>query len=582
MHPKPTLISILKLLALGVLVFVLAFFLPARTSLVNQTGSHQFDHFELLHFSLGMRNEDFNSFFKDRPESLYTYRDAETAINRLPRKYDAEMRIRGTHAWNWDWRKPSFRLRLKEMRQLVGQNMLDFINPDDASMLANLLADNIANQIGLPSPRTRLCTVTLNLDYKGLYHLAEPINRHTLELQGFNQCSIIEGNIRNSKIWHDKQVWTIEARDDRLENQAGLMLEKLLETVRTPVDLKKIVELQTIIDVKKYALWSALMTAIASIHTNDFIGNVLVFDHQNSRMFPAIADSTGFGVITSMAAKHEEIDVKVPINEFLTPILNAYLRIPEYHYLRNLALYQLLSQQLEPQQLKNLRDQYLSLLRPLFAKEPYAAALVNVPLVLFSRKIPVSAKTQLEDADRLIDFMKARRNFLLELLDNCEVVLLTTDEHSTFNNKICNNMIIAVRGHSPVEMPADSSGAGIFADIDFDGRLDIRIDDQKPVLFYPALKEAGGEYPHWLMVSRRFANFVLEPDWQFYRIGIESEHCKTWIDHFANQACNAITRKKVEIQIKKFEDSGFGTIAPSADVIHTWSPIKNGQIQTIF
>ncbi|MFZ5950469.1 MAG: CotH kinase family protein [Candidatus Rifleibacteriota bacterium] len=577
MYLKPTQIGILKLLALGVLVFVLAFFLPAKTSPTGQASRLQFDHFELIHFSLGMRGSDFNSFFKDRPESLYTYHDAEMTINRLPRKYDAEIRLRGTHAWNWDWRKPSFRLRLKKKRQLIGQNTLDFINPDDASMLANLLADNIARQIGLPSPRTRLCTVTWNLDYKGLYHLAEPINRHTLELQGFNHCSIIEGNIRNSKIWHDEQAWAIESADSRLEGQARLMLEKLLEAVKTPVDLEKIAELQKLIDVKKYAQWSALMTAIASIHTNDFIGNVLIFDHKSSRIFPAIADSTGFGVITSMAAKHDEIDIKVPINEFLTPILNAFLRIPECHYLRNLALYQLLNQQFEPQQFKNLRDQYLSLLRPLFAKEPYAAALVNVPLVLFSRKIPVSDRTQLEDADRLVDFMKARRSFLLELLENCEVMVLTTDEQSTFDNKVCNSIIIAVRGHSPVELPPDQTGTSIFADVDFDGRLDVIIDNQKPVLFYPALRETGGDFPHWLMVSRRFANFALEPDWQFYRIGIESEHCKAWIDQFIRQTCNAITRKKTEVQLKKIENSGFDSIAQSANVIHSWSHQFNGQ-----
>ena len=101
-----------------------------------------------------------------------------------------------------------------------------------------------------------------------------------------------------------------------------------------------------VIDPAGFAGWSALMTAIGSIHTNDYFGHLLVFDHKSSRLFPVIADPSGFGVITSVGGMHTDIDIRVPLYEFLTPFLNAFSRVPEFQFQRNLQLYKILQTQL--------------------------------------------------------------------------------------------------------------------------------------------------------------------------------------------------------------------------------------------
>lgn len=558
-------------LAIGLLVFMLHFLSMNRDEHFQKQIRLQpqltLDPFSCTHFSIGVRQQDYDFLFSDRPKSLFAYQNAEFALNRLPKKYRAEFRIRGTHAWNWDYLKPSFRLQMKGQTLLFGHKSLDFINPDDASMLANLLADNIASDLGLPSPRTRLCTVTLNQDYKGLYHLAEPINLTTLKLQNFSGVSILEGNARNSKMWLNASLWELETNSDFEELRTNL--ERMLNLVKTPVAHENLLQLTSIIDFSFTARWSALMSAIASIHTNDFLGNLLIFDHKTGKFFPAIADSTGFAVITAMAGQHEEIDVRVPPYEFLTPLFNALFRIPEFQFLRNRELYQLLNGPLAPENLERLTSRYLEVLRPRYYNEPYAAALINIPKVLFSRKVPVAPETQLADASRLLDFMKRRRIFLLDLLDRCELDIFSTGENQRVNQSNYKIFHLIVNGHSPALIDLRSFAGKMLADRDFDGNLEA--DSAflaRSLLLHPGLREFQGDYPHWLLLERRFCGFVLEPERQIYIIGIEESMAEAIAVHLQNSTTNAVTGKPAKVQF--LTSSPLSSAQPAKACIHPW------------
>ncbi len=230
----------LRWLFLALLVFAAAQFIPNHhrsQQLTSASPGKDYFPFVVNHFSVGLRSENYQFLFSDKPDSLYTFQDSEFVLNRRPAVYRAGMRIRGTHAWNWDFNKPSFRLRLKGQKLVMGREILDFINPDDASMLANLVSDHMAVELGMPSPRTTISTVTINQDYKGLYHLAEPINVKTLQAQGFNRCSVIEGNIRNSRLWNHPECWEIETPEGLTTDEPLSALKKLLEAVQTPVAL---------------------------------------------------------------------------------------------------------------------------------------------------------------------------------------------------------------------------------------------------------------------------------------------------------------------------------------------------------
>lgn len=565
----------LRFLLAGFLVFLAYLVLPENLDPSRPASFSESAYlpFSVNHFTIGIRPEDFQFWFSDKPHSLYTFADAEFTINRLPTKHKASLRIRGTHAWNWDFRKPSLRLRLPDNLKISNNRIVDFINPDDASMLANLIADNIAATIGLPSPRTCICTITLNGDYKGLYHQAEPINLATINNQGFKNHSIIEGNVRNLRMWHQHDLWEIESTNPEKSGEAQKALQAILESVSTPVELARIENLKELVDFDLFARWSALMTAIASIHSNDFLGNLLIFNHDSGKVFPAIADSTGFGVITAMAGQHEKIDVEVPINEFLTPLQNALFRIPQFQHKRNLELYRLLQNELSPAKLAELSQKYLQVLKPLYFGEPYASALINVPLVLFSRKIPVSPQTQLADGQRLLRFMEERREFLLKELAQNELKIIVTETCKNSFDRKFRLVLIRVGGNCAISCDLGKCYAAILPDLDFDGEPDkIEKEFLSPLILYPGLKETTPKVPHWLLLERRHCNFILTPDFQTYAIGIEEASLNETLQILNENFKNAVTGEMVKAKIENFVDEQ--AKLPCTKTIHPWQDLK--------
>ncbi|MDD3148665.1 MAG: CotH kinase family protein [Candidatus Riflebacteria bacterium] len=557
----------------------MAQFIPEHHGLPRMPpGSPANDYFPFVvnHFTVGLRPENYQFLFSDKPDSLYSFQDAEFVINRRPEIFRAGLRIRGTHAWNWDFSKPSFRLRLKGQKRVLGREILDFINPDDASMLANLISDHIAVELGMPSPRTKISTVTINNDYKGLYHLAEPINTKTLQAQGFSRCSVIEGNIRNSKLWDHLESWEFETPDSLDTDAPQNTLKRLLEAVKTPVNLDNIEKMAEVIDSERFAAWSALMTAIASIHTNDYFGHLLVFNHDSKRLFPVIADPSGFGVITSIAGMHEEIDIRVPLYEFLTPLLNAFFRFPEFQYQRNVLLFKILQAQLNPPRLHELASGFMNRLQPFFAAEPYASALINIPKVLFSRRIPVSPQTQHKDAQRLINFMKARRDYLLKELSTLDVELGTLVEEKTFAGRKYRPLTIRVKGHCPVEWDFSGFKGRILPDYDFDGIPETDAQEfSARQLFFPGLSEKGFSEPHWLMPGRRRANFILEPDFQTYLVMLSSDSFAECLAFLESQGKNAVTGERVAVRVVARDAESLVAVSPNPRSLHAWRNRKN-------
>lgn len=572
----------IKWLLLALIVFSLSFLRVPDTGKItplpaNSTKS-SYSPYAVNHFTVGIKPTDFAFLFSDCPESLYSYQDAELVVNRTPVVYKTKMRIRGTHAWHWNPQKPSFRLRLRGQKKILERSNLNFINPDDASMLANLVADNVAINMGIPSARTTICTVTINNDYKGLYHLAETINPEALMTQGFTGANVIEGNMRDSKMWKHPELWEIQSNTP--ENISGPFncLSRLLAMIETPVQLSRIENLAELIMTDRLASWSALMTAIGSIHSNDFFGNILVHDQLTDQLFPAISDSTGFGVLTSLAGQHSETDIKIPPYEFLTPLLNAFFRVPEFQFQRNLALYKLLNGDLHPDNLGKVVDQFLAILKPLYYKEPYASALLNVPILHFPQKLPVSPEVQIADALRLLDFMKARREFLLGLLNKADAMIVCTPQKSEIGGKWYRHQVIQVSGHCPIEWDFSAFSQKILPDFDFDGILDGEIAEFYGLQrLYPGLKESQSDLSEQLMLKTRWSGFILEPDAQSYVLGISEEHLDECLNFLKNHGKNAITGEKAGITYASAPASVAYPVQKNPAVLHPWRNLKNGK-----
>jgi len=263
----------------------------------------------------------------------------------------------------------------------------------------------------------------------------------------------------------------------------------------------------------------------------------------------------------------------VPLYEFLTPLLNAFFRVPEFQFQRNLQLHRILKTQLADASLQKLVDSYLEQLRPLYYKETYASALINIPLVLFSRKIPVSPQFQEKDAARLVSFMKARRAFLLGELANIEAELVRLQRQTSVDGKLFEHLLIRVKGHCPLAVDVSGLPGRLISDVDFDGVLDdsVIVGGAK-VLFYPGLAETAFSEPHWLMPGRRYADFLLTPDFQSYIIGVQSEHLDEVLARIMKSAENAVTGEKVAFKSTVLQEPEADK--PCSKSLHAWRNLK--------
>jgi hypothetical protein len=564
----------LKWLGIAITVFAASYFLGARDRHFSkqwaQPEKAAYTPFIVRHFTIAINPDNYDFLFSDKPESLYSYQNAELLIDHQPIVYKSRFRIRGTHSWNWDPRKPSFRIRQAGKRKILARSNLNFILPDDACMLANLIADHIAEKWSIPSPRTVPATVTLNGEYKGLYHLAEPLNPETAADQGFAEHDVIEGNLRNSRMWNRPELWEIHFPQDSSPEPARAALKKMLQLCATPVNPEKASELTSVLDIGRVASWSALMTAIGSIHTNDFFGNVMLFDRNRHRLFPAIDDSSGFGVQTTAFSADASENIQIPPYEFLTPLQNALFRIPEFQFCRNLALYRLLLNELSEEALAGLVEKYMQLLDPFIDKEPFASALINVPILNFPQKIPVSPHTQRQDAERLKSFMKERRAFLLHLLTEARAAISETRTFSTINGSSYRHIVLQVSGHCPVEFDLSDWKSIILADVDFDGVPDPAIRDFYSLQrFYPGLREDNSPQPQYLQISQRSAGFILTDSPQNYVLGIKNDNYRQAVEFLLHQGLNSITGNKTSLLLNP-EIKDPATIRPNHFVIHSW------------
>lgn len=572
----------LKWLVLAAIVFSLSFLLANRDSLFYKQWATpdlpSYEPFKINHFTLAIKQSDYDFFFSDRPESLYTYQRSEVSVNRTPIVIKAKMRIRGTHSWNWDPEKPSFRLKQRGAKKILARSNLNFAIADDPSMLANPIADLIATELGMPSPRTTFCTVTINGDYKGLYLLSEPINPETMTWQGLKNVATVEGNLRTSSMWENPELWKVQC--DRTANQEEPFncLTRLLKIVATPIDLTNLEKLPEVINIDKLASWSALMTAIGSIHANDFFGNSLLYDYSEKKLFPNITDSTGFGVLTATTLMQIAPPENIPPYEFLTPLLNGFFRIPEFQFKRNLALYKLLNQQLSGENLRNLVNRYLEILTPLFYREKYASALVNVPILNFPMKIPVATATQLADARRLLDFMDKRREYILTLLAKTSATIVTGRERTEINGRWFTHVAVKVSGHCPISWDFSGWQDRIIPDLNFDKVLDKNVAGFYRIqTFFPGLQEDRSESASFLQMQQRGANFVLTPADQTYVLGISEDHLQECLDFLTKQGHNSITGTNATLDYIPTTQAADQILEANSVVLHPWRKMADGK-----
>lgn len=498
-----------------------------------------------------VNERDYEFLFSDLPLSLRSFQKGKLIADGKPLVYNISLRLRGAHGWHWYKEKPSFRVRISGDNLLYGRKEFDLINPEDASGFSNVISAIMAAKVGVPHFSIGFCQVTLNGEYKGLYHISDRISSSNIRSLDGSDYSLVCGNNWDLNIWRNEKSWeydenTKEVSREELEFKVKDFISLIVGSTNSEKFPSEV--LKNTVDIEKTARWSAFMAIIGSLHTDDFHNNFFAYDKSKEVLFPLIADPTGFGVLTSISNKISTDSVELPIYEFLTPLFSFLFKDPEFQYKRNRYIYEFLKSSLSKEYVESLVDDWRKTITPLYEKEKVASALITVPCIAFPMRIPVSADYRKKDIDRLLEYYGLRVDFILKQLEQ-SVVEIYPYRVGSKNTK---QYVISVLGHSPVRWDMSAFNGKVYADFNMDKIISYeeRL-AERYLCLYPALHKVDADYvinfrENWFLLQARLAKYILEPTIQTYLVSVDSDCEKEFLNKLENTGINAVTASVVK------------------------------------
>ena len=89
---------------------------------------------------------------------------------------------------------------------------------------------------------------------------------------------LVHGNARKASMWKESKLWECFSKNKKDEEIICSELNNLLEIIQPPLSMNKLNQFEKMVDLTMLAKWSAFMTLIGSLHTDDFHNHLYAFD----------------------------------------------------------------------------------------------------------------------------------------------------------------------------------------------------------------------------------------------------------------------------------------------------------------
>jgi len=467
---------------------------------------------------------------------------------------NVEYRLRGQGAWHWHRDKPSLRVKLRKSAPLDWQRHLNFVNPEDRPMVANLIDERLAREMGLLTHQTTFARLFINGQYRGVYHRTTHKDESLLRLRRRLPGPIYEAN-RLRQRWRAKD-FRVRAPGDLPAGFEPLQL--MTNAMYLPAGPDRHEALWRVLSFDAYARYLAFMSLVSATHADFFHNHLFYFDPAAGRLEPWITDSNGHGMLlmangSDRWTQSRMADAQVPLNELMTPLLDVVLRDPRLRHQRNIHLFRAL-------QGKGSVDNRRKLLNGIFQDidadvraDRHKGALERDALEPYRL---IYANAQYKDAKRqLYGWIERREAFLRGQLNDAAVRVWLGAPGS--DGRI--DLTVEVSGQSSVDFDAAKLG-GILTDRDLDGHAETPA--AGPLLLHPGLTEAVETVRKSLRVFHRFPNHRLLPGAERYLLSGQG----ITADALAGVFTNAVTGVQITPEVRT------GSVpALSANVsIHPW------------
>ena len=284
-------------IAAGLIFVVTNKFVREKVLKVNKTFSEEEAPTKISSIKITLPERDFDFLFSDMPLTNRIFQKGRALADEQPEFYDVAIRLRGDHGWHWYKEKPSFRLKLTGAQTLYSRREIDYINPEDPSGFSNVMSSIMAAKAEIPHFLMTFGRVWINADYKGLYLISDTKNSYNLKNYDGVSGPVVTGNAWDCSIWKNEKTWEYELVENGTpQTELEEKMKGLLTITQNPLK-DTALDIQKYLDFNKTAKWSAFMTLIGSVHSDDYHNNYFVYDSNKKIYFPMITDPTGFGTL---------------------------------------------------------------------------------------------------------------------------------------------------------------------------------------------------------------------------------------------------------------------------------------------
>lgn len=466
-------------------------------------------------------------------------------------------RLRGRSPWHWLPEKPSLRLKLKKSHPISLQRHINLINPEDRPMIANPFGDELARKIGVLTHRNQIVRVFINGRYFGVYHMTTREDESMLRLNRRMPGPLFRGNLVGPR-WRAKQFETAGETEILKSIQP---LENMVEAMYLPLGPERFERLWRHLDRDKMARWLTAMNIAGSIHTDYYHNHLYYFDPTTGLIEPGVEDIMGHGAITypdrgERLTQAWRPKFRIPLNERMSPMLDAVLRDPRFLHRRNQLLYSALAGVASIKNQHRRLDRMFTDMDPDVRTDLHKGALQFSPADWF--RFPYSNSQYDESKRHLYAWIENRNAFIARKLTQTSVRVTVAQNGASSRTRL----LIEVNGNAAVSFDSGALKGAVNGDTRFDGTFARVL--TAPELLYPGLSESpDGDDP---TEGDRFPEHFLAPDQQRYLLEVDGDQLPALKRAFQH----ALTGKPIEPEIDYVDTIDPKAVKYNEVSVHIW------------
>ncbi|MDP6855415.1 MAG: CotH kinase family protein, partial [Arenicellales bacterium] len=236
------------------------------------------------------------------PQSGFNYVKARMLIDGKLEK--VKVKYRGDFLYHWAFDKKSVRVRTTRQNLFEGVRLFNLQAPKALSQLNTYLSLQLAEQMKLLGPKTKLMRLYINGKDQGIRVFVEQLDESTLraaqmmpgdlyrgEMVGKDQFSGIE---KTTTLFNSSAVWDKMAINNHYDEASRAPLDKLLDLIRRRTSPEAQAELSSYLDM---SAWGRFSVFEALAHTKHFSKNHnqrLYYDPWRGKIVPIVWDPAGW------------------------------------------------------------------------------------------------------------------------------------------------------------------------------------------------------------------------------------------------------------------------------------------------